>query len=83
MTGAREASRKGNKGNNTGAENKMGKCEARCEGVPPAAAHRQPCRHVCTSALEVPAMGSNAPLHPVGQGSNGGTGIKALQQTDS
>lgn len=83
MTGVRKPSIKGNRRNNTGAENNMGKCEARCEGVLPTAAHRQPGRNVCTSALEVPAMGSNALLHPVGQGSNGGTGIKALQQTDS
>lgn len=83
MTGVMEPRRKGNRRNNTGVENKMGKCDAWCEGVLPAAAHMQPGRGVCTSTLEVPAMGSNALLHPVGQGSNGGTGIKALQQPDS
>ena len=83
MKGLRKPSRNGNRRNNTGPENKLGKCEARCEGVLPAAARRQPGRHVCTSALEVPAMGSNALLHPVGQGSSGGIGIKALQQLDS
>ena len=82
MLEVRGPSRKRNSRNNRGTRIGVGRCESRHGGGVPAAAHRQPGRHVCTSALEVSALGSNALLNAVRQGSNGGTGIKGLQQLD-